>query len=137
MQEVVRKSSGLWAHDTNGAWRIKPRATHRQADCLSHSAHTPLRRLLFPTVRTSSHTHTYIHRQSQNTPRAGTPGFRAPEVLLKSPQQTTGEETPAHAPSWEKISKMRTYVHACISMRWAQHELQKTSCFDVYIFFSC
>ena len=75
--------------------------------------------------------YTYIHRHSQNTPRAGTPGFRAPEVLLKSPQQTTGEETPAHATSREKIIKIHTYIHTC--MHWAQHELQETSCFDLYV----
>ena len=28
-------------------------------------------------------------RSNQNAPRAGTPGFRAPEVLLKCPNQTT------------------------------------------------
>lgn len=28
-------------------------------------------------------------RSHQNAPRAGTPGFRAPEVLLKCPHQTT------------------------------------------------
>ena len=28
-------------------------------------------------------------RSHQNAPRAGTPGFRAPEVLLKCPLQTT------------------------------------------------
>ena len=35
---------------------------------------------------------TYIlpsHRSHQVAPRAGTPGFRAPEVLLKYPHQTT------------------------------------------------
>ena len=36
------------------------------------------------------HTASYTHcRANQNAPRAGTPGFRAPEVLLKCPQQTT------------------------------------------------
>ena len=30
------------------------------------------------------------YRSHQNAPRAGTPGFRAPEVLLKHPNQTTG-----------------------------------------------
>ena len=29
-------------------------------------------------------------RSHQTAPRAGTPGFRAPEVLLKYPNQTTG-----------------------------------------------
>lgn len=29
------------------------------------------------------------YRSNQNAPRAGTPGFRAPEVLLKCPNQTT------------------------------------------------
>ena len=29
------------------------------------------------------------YRSNQNAPRAGTPGFRAPEVLLKCPHQTT------------------------------------------------
>ncbi|EDO33825.1 predicted protein [Nematostella vectensis] len=32
---------------------------------------------------------TCISRAHQNTPRAGTPGFRSPEVLLKCPDQTT------------------------------------------------
>ena len=31
----------------------------------------------------------HYHRGHQNAPRAGTPGFRAPEVLLKCPLQTT------------------------------------------------
>ena len=31
----------------------------------------------------------YYTRSHQNAPRAGTPGFRAPEVLLKCPYQTT------------------------------------------------
>ena len=31
----------------------------------------------------------FIHRSNQTAPRAGTPGFRAPEVLLKYPHQTT------------------------------------------------
>ena len=30
-------------------------------------------------------------RKNQAAPRAGTPGFRSPEVLLKCPDQTTGE----------------------------------------------
>ena len=30
-------------------------------------------------------------RPVQNAPRAGTPGFRAPEVLLKHPLQTQGK----------------------------------------------
>ena len=32
---------------------------------------------------------TCCSKPSQNTPRAGTPGFRAPEVLMKSPEQST------------------------------------------------
>lgn len=31
-----------------------------------------------------------LTRPSQAAPRAGTPGFRAPEVLLKHPSQTPG-----------------------------------------------
>lgn len=31
----------------------------------------------------------YACRGHQNAPRAGTPGFRSPEVLLKCPNQTT------------------------------------------------
>ncbi|KAB7506612.1 Cell division cycle 7-related protein kinase, partial [Armadillidium nasatum] len=31
-----------------------------------------------------------LGRKSQHAPRAGTPGFRAPEVLLRHPNQTTG-----------------------------------------------
>lgn len=31
-----------------------------------------------------------ILRKAQDAPRAGTPGFRPPEVLLKYPDQTTG-----------------------------------------------
>lgn len=31
-----------------------------------------------------------ITRRQQVAPRAGTPGFRAPEVLTKCPTQTTG-----------------------------------------------
>ena len=34
-------------------------------------------------------TSTLCCRTQQNAPRAGTPGFRAPEVLLKCPHQTT------------------------------------------------
>jgi len=32
-------------------------------------------------------------RKAQAAPRAGTPGFRPPEVLLKYPLQTTGNDT--------------------------------------------
>ena len=32
----------------------------------------------------------FASRANQSAPRAGTSGFRAPEVLLKYPQQTTG-----------------------------------------------
>lgn len=31
-----------------------------------------------------------LARPQQTAPRAGTPGFRAPEVLLKYPSQTSG-----------------------------------------------
>lgn len=31
-------------------------------------------------------------KKNQVAPRAGTPGFRSPEVLLKCPDQTTGEK---------------------------------------------
>ena len=31
-------------------------------------------------------------RTGQTAPRAGTPGFRAPEVLMKYPDQTTGKK---------------------------------------------
>lgn len=32
----------------------------------------------------------FPHRANQQAPRAGTPGFRAPEVLMKFPDQSTG-----------------------------------------------
>lgn len=35
--------------------------------------------------------HKCLTRKAQAAPRAGTPGFRPPEVLLKYPQQTTGK----------------------------------------------
>ena len=33
-----------------------------------------------------------LGRSNQQAPRAGTPGFRSPEVLLKHPHQTTGKD---------------------------------------------
>ena len=33
----------------------------------------------------------FIFRMNQQAPRAGTPGFRSPEVLIKCPDQTMGE----------------------------------------------
>jgi len=32
-----------------------------------------------------------IYRPRQKAPRAGTPGFRSPEVLMRLPKQTTGD----------------------------------------------
>ncbi len=43
-------------------------------------------------VSEKTHSDVFLCRVNQVAPRAGTPGFRSPEVLMKCPDQTTGEK---------------------------------------------
>lgn len=69
------------------------------------------------TVRTNFSTFIFltylslITRCQQVAPRAGTPGFRAPEVLTKCPTQTTGNTQQTETNAYFHLSIFLTYLH--------------------------
>lgn len=51
-------------------------------------------------------------------PRAGTPGFRAPEVLTKCPTQTTGTAQQTQTNGFFHLSIPLIYMHILLSFLW-------------------
>lgn len=72
---------------------MESKRTSRQSDLTATpfvSGHSSVELRLCPTRhKVSEVCDICCAKPSQNTPRAGTPGFRAPEVLMKSPEQST------------------------------------------------